>query len=182
MITIVREEKFIGSYKGIATPLVKMFPQCVSTPSIKSFGSIIGYFGTYERIRFRLLQVLHETSTFRFRIWSILGPNSTSRSRKWDRIRVRLHSKYALSFSTSVFKIDKTASTRIITTPTELIKIRQQNLLIPTRATKVAWQIFRETGFTGLFRGFTATSLRDCGYGPYFAAVWLFLLPIQPSR
>ncbi|KAJ2916248.1 hypothetical protein MD484_g4169, partial [Candolleomyces efflorescens] len=58
----------------------------------------------------------------------------------------------------------------IITTPTELIKIRQQSLLVPTTARQVAWQIFREGGIRGLYRGFTATALRDTGYGAYFFA------------
>ena len=59
----------------------------------------------------------------------------------------------------------------IITTPTELIKIRQQSLLTTTSARTVALQIIRESGIRGLYRGITATALRDCGYGAYFAAV-----------
>ncbi|KAF7431111.1 hypothetical protein PC9H_006831 [Pleurotus ostreatus] len=58
----------------------------------------------------------------------------------------------------------------IITTPTELIKIRQQASLTPTSATRVALQIFKESGTRGLYRGITSTALRDCGYGAYFAA------------
>jgi len=74
----------------------------------------------------------------------------------------------------NVHEIDQGASIlnkRIVTTPTELIKIRQQSLLFPTTARHVALQIFREAGITGLYRGITATALRDCGYGAYFAAV-----------
>lgn len=58
--------------------------------------------------------------------------------------------------------------TSLITTPTELIKIRQQSLLIPTTARQVASQIVREYGIQGLFRGITATAIRDTGYGAYF--------------
>ncbi|KAH6919243.1 carnitine/acyl carnitine carrier [Coprinopsis sp. MPI-PUGE-AT-0042] len=58
--------------------------------------------------------------------------------------------------------------TSLITTPTELIKIRQQSLLTPTTARQVTMQIIRESGFQGLFRGITATALRDTGYGAYF--------------
>ncbi|TEB31327.1 mitochondrial carrier [Coprinellus micaceus] len=58
----------------------------------------------------------------------------------------------------------------LITTPTELIKIRQQSLLVPTTARQVAWQIFREQGVRGLYRGVGATALRDVGYGAYFFA------------
>lgn len=60
---------------------------------------------------------------------------------------------------------------RIVTTPTELIKIRQQSLLTRTTARKVALQILQENGVAGLYRGITVTALRDCGYGAYFAAV-----------
>ncbi|KAG2021029.1 carnitine/acyl carnitine carrier, variant 3 [Coprinopsis cinerea AmutBmut pab1-1] len=59
----------------------------------------------------------------------------------------------------------------LITTPTELIKIRQQSIPTPSTARQVAWQIFRESGIKGLYRGITATALRDTGYGAYFFAV-----------
>lgn len=59
----------------------------------------------------------------------------------------------------------------LITTPTELIKIRQQQLITHgTTARAVALQIFRENGVKGLYRGITATALRDVGYGAYFFA------------
>lgn len=60
---------------------------------------------------------------------------------------------------------------RIVTTPTELVKIRQQALLTPTTARAVALGILREHGVRGLYRGLPVTALRDCGYGAYFAAV-----------
>ncbi|KAJ8515679.1 hypothetical protein ONZ45_g6917 [Pleurotus djamor] len=58
----------------------------------------------------------------------------------------------------------------IVTTPTELIKIRQQASLTPTSATRIALQILKQQGLPGLYRGITVTALRDCGYGAYFAA------------
>ncbi|KAF8159263.1 carnitine/acyl carnitine carrier [Crassisporium funariophilum] len=58
----------------------------------------------------------------------------------------------------------------IVTTPVELIKIRQQSLLTQTTARAVALQIFREAGISGLYRGLVSTALRDCGYGAYFAS------------
>ncbi|ESK90703.1 mitochondrial carnitine acylcarnitine carrier protein cacl [Moniliophthora roreri MCA 2997] len=58
----------------------------------------------------------------------------------------------------------------IITTPTELIKIRQQSLTTPTTARQVAWNILRKDGLRGLYRGMTSTALRDLGYGAYFWA------------
>ncbi|TFK48487.1 mitochondrial carrier [Heliocybe sulcata] len=57
----------------------------------------------------------------------------------------------------------------IITTPTELIKIHQQNTLGKTPpARQVALDIVRQHGLRGLYRGITATAIRDCGYGAYF--------------
>ncbi|KAK1224624.1 hypothetical protein PQX77_012461 [Marasmius sp. AFHP31] len=69
----------------------------------------------------------------------------------------------------------------VITTPTELIKIRQQmpssssffspgsTSTLPT-AREVATDIFKRHGIRGLYRGITATALRDLGYGSYFFA------------
>ncbi|KAJ7355677.1 carnitine/acyl carnitine carrier [Mycena albidolilacea] len=58
----------------------------------------------------------------------------------------------------------------IITTPTELIKIRQQQWTGTSTARGVAAGIFKAGGFTGLYRGSLSTALRDCGYGAYFAS------------
>lgn len=67
----------------------------------------------------------------------------------------------------------------LITTPTELIKVRQQSTVAPTSIAtvfrpptfyEVAQKIVRTQGITGLYRGITATALRDTGYGAYFAA------------
>lgn len=59
----------------------------------------------------------------------------------------------------------------IVTTPTELIKIRQQQCTGSSTARGVAAAIFKAGGLAGLYRGATATALRDFGYGAYFAAV-----------
>ena len=60
---------------------------------------------------------------------------------------------------------------RIITTPTELVKIRQQALLTPISTRQMLRRIVRQDGIRGLYRGITATGLRDTGYGSYFFAV-----------
>ena len=84
-------------------------------------------------------------------------------------------SSYVTGFRQSFRKQSITSkllrSCRIVTTPTELIKIRQQSLLTQTTARKVIFQILHENGVAGLYRGLTVTALRDCGYGAYFAAV-----------
>ncbi|KAJ7272565.1 mitochondrial carrier domain-containing protein [Mycena haematopus] len=59
----------------------------------------------------------------------------------------------------------------IITAPTDLIKIRQQQCLGTSTARGVAVGIIRDArGVSGLYRGTVATMLRDSGYGPYFAS------------
>jgi len=59
----------------------------------------------------------------------------------------------------------------IVTTPTELVKIRQQALLTPISTRQMLRRIIQQDGIRGLYRGITATSLRDIGYGSYFFAV-----------
>lgn len=68
-------------------------------------------------------------------------------------------------------EINATQPCRIVTTPTDLIKIRQQSLLMQTTAWEVGLQIFRENGITGLYRGLVVTALRECSYGAYFVVV-----------
>ena len=60
---------------------------------------------------------------------------------------------------------------RIVTTPTELVKIRQQALLTPISTRQMLRRIVQQNGIRGLYRGVTATGLRDTGYGSYFFAV-----------
>lgn len=60
---------------------------------------------------------------------------------------------------------------RIITTPTELVKIRQQALLTPISTRQMIRRIVQKDGIRGLYRGITATGLRDTSYGAYFFAV-----------
>ncbi|GBE89433.1 Mitochondrial carnitine carrier [Sparassis crispa] len=67
----------------------------------------------------------------------------------------------------------------LITTPTELIKVHQQSMVVftsssaihkPPTTFNVARLIFKHHGIRGLYRGITATALRDTGYGVYFVA------------
>ncbi|KAG9010669.1 hypothetical protein FRB94_010146 [Tulasnella sp. JGI-2019a] len=60
----------------------------------------------------------------------------------------------------------------LVTTPTDLVKIRQQLMLSATglpSTRQVVSSILRTDGFRGLYRGITVTCVRDCGYGVYFA-------------
>lgn len=61
----------------------------------------------------------------------------------------------------------------LVTSPTELIKIQQQSIRTPTGGTaptvqEVALDIWRRRGIRGIFRGITATAIRETGYGAYF--------------
>ncbi|KAG1735924.1 mitochondrial carrier domain-containing protein [Suillus paluster] len=76
----------------------------------------------------------------------------------------------------------------LFTAPIELIKIRQQNMLESglgsVSASKLISTIYREHGLKGFFRGFTATALREVGYGAYFLgyeATSRYLAPPSPG-
>ncbi|KZP05976.1 mitochondrial carrier [Athelia psychrophila] len=59
----------------------------------------------------------------------------------------------------------------VITTPVELVKIRQQNELSNNPSVKIITsQLYKQHGIRGLYRGLTATMLRDTGYGAYFGS------------
>ncbi|KAF7370928.1 hypothetical protein MSAN_00726700 [Mycena sanguinolenta] len=58
----------------------------------------------------------------------------------------------------------------IVTAPTDLIKIRQQQCIGTSTARGVALGIIRTRGVAGLYRGTGTTMLRDSGYGAYFAS------------
>ncbi|KAJ3934132.1 MAG: carnitine/acyl carnitine carrier [Lentinula lateritia] len=123
--TIVREERFVGLFKGITSPLA----------AVALMNGLV--FASY---RFLL---------------SIQLDNSSS---------MPTMSQIALAGAGCG------VVSSIITTPTELIKIRQQSLVTPTSAKQVAWDIFKRSGVRGLYRGGTSTILRDSGYGAYFWA------------
>ncbi|KAF8643010.1 hypothetical protein AX16_009255 [Volvariella volvacea WC 439] len=123
--TIVREERFIGLFKGITSPLA----------AVALMNGLV--FSSYRF--FMKLQLENNNSTPTLTQIALAGAGSGIVS-------------------------------SIITTPTELIKIRQQSLLVPTTATRVVWQIYQTAGITGLYRGLAVTALRDCGYGAYFWA------------
>ncbi|KAJ3837660.1 carnitine/acyl carnitine carrier [Lentinula raphanica] len=123
--TIVREEKFVGLFKGITSPLA----------AVALMNGLV--FASY---RFFLKVQLNDNS------------------------EIPTLSQIALA-GTGCGVISS-----VITTPTELIKIRQQSLTIPTSAKQVAWDIFKRSGVRGLYRGVTSTILRDSGYGAYFWA------------
>ncbi|KAJ6561200.1 carnitine/acyl carnitine carrier [Mycena vulgaris] len=69
----------------------------------------------------------------------------------------------------------------VVTTPTELIKIRQQQCTGTSSARGVAAGIVHAAGMRGLYRGALVTALRDCGYGAYFAAYEATARALAPS-
>ncbi|KAJ7460694.1 carnitine/acyl carnitine carrier [Mycena latifolia] len=120
--TIVREERVVGLYKGITSPLL----------AVALMNGLV--FASYA---------------FFLRLQHTADAGSASL------VQVALAG------------VGSGVVSAAITTPTELIKIRQQQC---TGATASAWAIARAAGVRGLYRGAVATALRDCGYGAYFAA------------
>ncbi|PFH50954.1 hypothetical protein AMATHDRAFT_80541 [Amanita thiersii Skay4041] len=125
LVTIIREERFVGLYKGITSPL--------ATAAL--LNGVV--FASYRF--FMKLQLENGESVPTLTQIGLAGVGSGIVS-------------------------------TLVTTPTELIKIRQQDQLVRTSPRQVALQILRESGIRGLYRGVTATALRDTGYGAYFAA------------
>ncbi|GLB41531.1 putative mitochondrial carrier (TC 2.A.29) family protein [Lyophyllum shimeji] len=122
---IIREERFLGLFKGIQSPL--------ATVALMN-GLVFSSYGVFMK-----LQLGHSEAVPTLTQITLAGAGSGIVS-------------------------------SIITTPIELIKIRQQSCLQPTSAHRVALQIYKESGIPGLYRGITATALRDTGYGAYFLA------------
>lgn len=125
--TIIKEERFIGLFKGIASPLA-------------TCGFMNGLiFAAYKF--FLKAQMVDDGSIPSLTQVAIAGS--------------------CCGVAMSLFSA-----------PIELIKIRQQNMLESglgsVSASKLIYTIHRENGFKGLFRGLTATALRDIGYGAYF--------------
>ncbi|KAG0698182.1 carnitine/acyl carnitine carrier [Suillus ampliporus] len=124
--TIIREERFSGLYKGIASPLAT----CAFMNGL--------IFASYKF--FLKAQVMDDSI-----------PSLT---------------QVAIAGSCCGVAMS------LFTAPIELIKIRQQNMLESglgsVSATKLVSTIHRKHGLKGLFRGFTATALREIGYGAYF--------------
>ncbi|OAX34897.1 mitochondrial carrier [Rhizopogon vinicolor AM-OR11-026] len=124
--TIIREERFIGLYKGIASPLAT----CALLNGL--------IFASYKF--FLKMQVTDDVI-----------PSLTQ-----------------VAIAGSCCGV----VTSFLSAPIELIKTRQQNMLESglgsVSAIKLASTIYRKHGLKGLYRGFTATALRDTGYGAYF--------------
>jgi solute carrier family 25 carnitine/acylcarnitine transporter 20/29 len=124
--TIIREERFSGLYKGIASPLA-------TCAFMNGF-----VFASYK---FFLKAQMVDGSIPSLTEVAIAGSCCG----------------VAMSF---------------FATPIELIKIRQQNMLESglgsVSTSKLICTIHREHGLKGLFRGLTATAIRDLGYGAYF--------------
>ncbi|KIM90259.1 hypothetical protein PILCRDRAFT_811976 [Piloderma croceum F 1598] len=123
--TIVKEEKFVGLYKGITSPLAS----CALLN-----GLIFASYHFFLRIQLDNADIPTLTQV------TLAG------------------------VATGIV-------TSFITTPTELIKIQQQNSLLQTSSVKsVVSHMYRQRGVRGFYRGITATVLREVGYGAYFCS------------
>ncbi|KAG7443923.1 mitochondrial carrier [Guyanagaster necrorhizus] len=125
LTTIIKEERFIGMYKGITSPL--------ATAALMN-GLVFASYRFFMKI-----QLENNSSIPTLTQIALAGAGSGIVS-------------------------------SIVTTPTELIKIRQQSLLVPSSTYDVVLDILRKNGIRGLYRGIAATALRDLGYGSYFFA------------
>ena len=168
LATIVKEENFIGLYKGITSPLVSI-ANIISDPQLDI--SSKGLMRTLERCHFCVVWFLHESTD------GIIhrDPQFDSSDPCW--CGSRNCDIVSISPTSRGFGLSDLNS--VITTPVELIKIRQQNSLTskPSVLT-VASQLLKTRNIRGLYRGFTATALRDVGYGAYFGSVSFFHLLI----
>ncbi|TRM68390.1 mitochondrial carrier domain-containing protein [Schizophyllum amplum] len=125
LATIVREERFVGLFKGIMSPIA----------TVALMNGLV--FASYRLFMKMQLEDASSVPTLTQILLAGSGSGIVS---------------------------------SIITTPTELVKIRQQALSTTTSTPTVALNIFRESGLRGLYRGITSTALRDIGYGAYFVA------------
>ncbi|KZV67058.1 mitochondrial carrier [Peniophora sp. CONT] len=100
-------------------------------------------------------------------------------------MKAQLRSENAVPTLTQVFLAGAGCGilSSAITTPIELVKICQQQILEPTSkrllsgappnipsTRELARRIYRERGIAGLYRGISATAYREIGFGSYFAA------------
>ncbi|KIP01222.1 hypothetical protein PHLGIDRAFT_131326 [Phlebiopsis gigantea 11061_1 CR5-6] len=72
----------------------------------------------------------------------------------------------------------------VVTSPTELIKIQQQSVIVPASrhaptVKEVALDIYRRQGLRGIFRGLGPTALRETGFGAYFGVYEGTLMLLQ---
>ncbi|ETW78837.1 mitochondrial carrier protein [Heterobasidion irregulare TC 32-1] len=159
LATIVREERFLGLFKGITAPLA----------SAALLNGLV--FASYRFF-----------------------------------IKLQLHHDGEIPTLTQIGLAGAGCGVvgSLLTTPVEFLKIQQQQSLIPVpfrrlatpavtasttpkapSALAIALQTLRERGIRGLYRGITATALRDTGFGAYFigyeAALRVFSPPIGSS-
>ena len=64
---------------------------------------------------------------------------------------------------------------RFITTPIDRLKILQQSTSVGQARQPSLLSLVRSLPPTSLYRGWTATVLRDTGYGPYFLVYEYFV-------
>lgn len=122
--TIVREERVLGLYKGLASPLL----------AVALMNGLV--FASYAFF----LRLQHPAAAGEASLPQI-----------------------------ALAGVGSGVVSALVTTPTELVKIRQQQCTAPGGRSALA--IARAAGVGGLYRGAVPTALRDCGYGAYFVAV-----------
>lgn len=162
-VSIVREESLTGLFKGITSPLV-----CLSPPSSCSRESdrvanaqltaalLNGLaFSTYHLF----LNVQRESNDSMPTLTQVAIAGGLTGLIGWS---VRFFLLFVLFHPIN----------SVVVTPTELVKIRQQDQLVRTSTRQIARQILRASGVPGFYRGIWATILRDFGgCAAYFVGV-----------
>jgi solute carrier family 25 (mitochondrial carnitine/acylcarnitine transporter), member 20/29 len=166
--TIIREERFSGLYKGIMSPMVRALTgRILWTGTYNVIQATCAFLNglVFSSYRFLMKAQLSEDQVSPTLTQIFLAGAGTGMVGSYVAFVFRCLQVFNLAHS-------------IVTTPTELVKIRQQALLTPISTQKMLRRIVQQDGIRGLYRGITATGLRDIGYGSYFFAV----SPPKPLR
>ena len=166
--TIIREERFSGLYKGITSPMVcscryRVFRTGIYKAMQATCALLNGLvFSSYRFLMKAQMSDVQTTPTLTQIFFAGAGTGMIG--------------SYVVSAVRYMLVLNLAHS--IIVTPTELVKVRQQSLLTPISTRQMLRRIVQQDGMRGLYRGITATGLRDIGYGYYFFAV----SPLEPQR
>ncbi|THH16686.1 hypothetical protein EW146_g3997 [Bondarzewia mesenterica] len=183
--TIVREERFLGLYKGITAPLVRPIPSPGppdprlnemrgQVPLIELTRSCddmtcTGFGGVPEWFGVRVIPLLHQDPAATRRPDTDLDANRPRRRRVWSRGIRTHHPDRTHQGPTATVSPPSSIPPRLADSPQSTVRAR------------VALQIFKQHGIPGLYRGITATALRDIGFGAYFAGYEATLRLFTPA-
>ncbi|PWY96854.1 mitochondrial carrier [Testicularia cyperi] len=162
--SIIREEKVVGLYKGVTSPMLGVAAMNASV------------FGLYE-LALRFQQSFSIFAAARPGVGVGAAGNNISDSTSTSTLPTLSQVMVAGMLSG--------IGSSVITSPIDLIKIREQMYRGPARVS--TWKVLvdvvtKEGFFRGLYRGWATTAIRDLGYGPYFLSYeWMNRTFFSPS-